>query len=270
MMDRRSFLMKNVPAAALTSAAFLSPGPSSAAQTSEGESAKSRYYQFVMMRLEFGEQVGRILGWFENRAFPLFQKHKLGPIGIYTVEVGPAIPAVIGIFTYPSLADIEATWAGLAADSDWAAAHAEIEGGNPAFYREDVSLLRATAFSPPLKASASGDPAHKIYELRIYESATLQQLGYLHDRFAGGEIEIFHKSGIHPMLYADTVIGPNMPNMAYLIPFESEGSREKSWAAFRNHPDWAKIRDESVRRGGEIVRNITNMILAPAGFSMLR
>lgn len=224
----------------------------------------------LTMRLEFGEQMGRMLGWFEKRAFPLFERHKLGPVGLFTEEVGPAIPAVFGIFTYPTLAEMEATWAKLSADPDWAAADAEIESGEPAFYRVDSVVLRATPFSPPLKPSAAGDPNHKIYELRIYESPTSQQLGYLHDRFAGGEIEIFHKSGIHPVLYADTVIGPNMPNLAYLIPFESEGRRENTWRAFGSDLDWQKPRDESVRKGGEIVRNITNMFLIPTSFSILR
>jgi hypothetical protein len=91
----------------------------------------------------------------------------------------------------------------------------------------------------------------------------------LHERFAGGEIEIFHKSGVHPVLYADTIIGPNMPNMAYLIPFESEAQREKAWATFRENPDWQKLRDDSLRRGGEIVRNTTNMILVPTNFSLI-
>jgi hypothetical protein len=106
--------------------------------------------------------------------------------------------------------------------------------------------------------------------LRIYESPTNRQLGYLHDRFAGGEIDIFHKSGVHPILYADTIFGTDQPNMAYLIPFESEAHREKGWATFNADPDWIKIRDESIRRGGDIVRNITNMFLTPTSFSMLR
>jgi hypothetical protein len=58
--------------------------------------------------------------------------------------------------------------------------------------------------------------------------------------------------------------------MAYLIPFESQAQREKAWAAFRDDPDWQKLREESVRRGGEIVRNITNLTLTPAKFSMIR
>ena len=58
--------------------------------------------------------------------------------------------------------------------------------------------------------------------------------------------------------------------MVYLTPFESPAQREKAWQTFRNNPDWVKLRDESIRRGGEIVRNITNTILVPAAFSMLR
>ena len=228
------------------------------------------YYEFVVLRLQFGSQMGRLLGWLEKRALPLFQKHRFGSMGFFTVEVGPHIPAVFGILTYPSFAEMDAAWARMDADHDYAAAVAELEKDEPAFYREDTSILRATSFSPPLKPAAPGDPMHKLYELRIYESPTQRQLGYLHDRFAGGEIEMFHKSGIHPVLYADTIIGPNRPNMAYLIPFESEAHREKAWAVFRDNPDWQQLRAESIRRGGEIVRNITNMFLVPTSFSMIR
>jgi NIPSNAP len=269
-MDRRSFLVKNVAAAALGSAALQSTSAAQDAENREAQSASRGYYQFLTLRLQSGPQMGRMLGWFEKRAFPLFEKYKLGPVGLFTVSVGSAIPSLVGIFPYPSLAQMEATWAKLAADADWVAAHAELDAGDPAFYREDVSVLRATTFSPPLTATAAGDPPHKLYELRIYESPTVRQLGYLHDRFGGGEIEIFHKSGIHPVLYADTIIGPNIPNMTYLIPYENEGSRENAWKAFGSNPDWQRIRDESLRKGGEIVRNVTNMFLAPTSFSMLR
>jgi hypothetical protein len=269
-MDRRSFIVKNITAAALGSAALQSASPALGTQSPNPKSAGGGYYQIATLRLQFGEQMGRVLGWFEKRVFPFFEKHKFGPIGMFTVGVGPAIPSVVAILNHPSLGAMEAAFASLEADPDWPAARDELEAGSPAFYREDSVLLRATPFSAPLKASAPGDPAHKLYELRIYESPSTRQLGYLHDRFAGGEIDIFHKSGIHPILYGDTIIGPNMPNMTYLIPFEDEGSREKAWKAFGSNPDWQRIRDESIKKGGEIVRNITNMFLSPTSFSMLK
>jgi hypothetical protein len=180
------------------------------------------------------------------------------------------MPTVFGILTFPSLAEMEAAWARLDADADYSAAVIDLEKEGAAFYREDSMLMRATPFSPPLKAANPDDAAHKIYELRIYESPTERQLQFLHERFAGGEIDLFHKSGIHPVLYADTIIGPNRPNMAYLIPFEGQAHREKAWATFRSDPAWQRLRDESIRRGGEIVRNSTNMILLPTSFSLLR
>jgi len=201
---------------------------------------------------------------------PICQKCGFGPMGFFNTEVGPNIPTTLIIFSYPSLTGMEARWGKLSADSDYAAAIEEVEKDEPAFHRVESVLLRSTAFCPPFTATPASEPPHKLYELRIYESPTNRQLGYLHDRFGGGEVDIFHKSGIHPIIYADTVFGPNQPNMAYLIPFESETHREKAWATFRNDPDWIKIRDESVRHGGDIVRNITNMFLTPLSFSMLR
>lgn len=227
-------------------------------------------YEFTVARMEYGSQLSRLLDWTEKRALPLFVKHRFGPMAFFTVEVGPHIPALVSIQAHASLAEMEAAWARVTADPDWPAALAELEAGGPAFAGEDFALLLATPFSPPLRAAGPADPVHKIFELRIYESPTYKQLEYLHDRFAGGEIEIFHKSGIHPILYADTLYGPHQPNMVYLIPFEGEAHREKAWATFRSDPDWQKIREESVRRGGEIVRNITNMILVPTSFSPVR
>ncbi len=266
MTTRRRFL-KNLPAAGLTSAALLGAEQLSAANEPTGPKT---IYEILTLRLQSGDQMGRLLAWYEKRVFPIFQKHHFGPVGMFTVQVGPAMPSLVEILSYPSLGEMSAMWDRLFADPDWVAARADLEAGDPAYYRRDSMLLRATPFSPPLAATATGSPAHKIYELRIYESPTVRQLGYLHDRFAGGEIDIFHKSGIHPVFYADTLVGPNMPNMAYLIPFENLGAREAAWAAFGSNPDWQKIRDDSIKRGGEIVRNITNLFLAPVSFSMLR
>jgi hypothetical protein len=267
MMNRRGFLSRGAPAATLGLAAAAQSTFS--ATSTVDMPTRSSYYECGFIRLEYGSQVNRMLSWLEKRALPLFQKHHFGPMGFFTVDVGPDTPAVFFIVSFPGLTEMETLWGSLDRDPEYAAAMTELERTEPAFYREDARLLRATTFCPPFTASPAGDPPHKLYELRIYESPTHRQLGYLHDRFAGGEIEIFHKSGIHPILYADTIFGPNLPNMTYLIPFESEAHREKAWAAFRGNPGWVKIRDESIQQAGEIVRNITNTLLTPTSFSMI-
>jgi hypothetical protein len=230
----------------------------------------SSYFEFYYIHMQNGSQTPRMAKWLENRLLPICQKQGFGPMGFFNVTLGASLPTALIIFTYPSLAEMETHWGKLNSDPDYASAITEVEKDEPAFYRTEAMLLRSTPFCPPFAATPAGDPPHKLYELRIYESPTNRQLGYLHDRFAGGEIDIFHKSGIHPVLYANTIFGPNIPNLTYLIPFESETHREKAWAAFNADPDWVKIRADSIQRGGEIVRNITTMFLTPASFSMLR
>ena len=39
------------------------------------------------------------------------------------------------------------------------------------------------------------------------------------ERFAGPETQIFHRSGIHAILYAYTIADPDIPNLTYVIPF---------------------------------------------------
>ncbi|MBZ5514567.1 MAG: NIPSNAP family protein [Acidobacteriia bacterium] len=264
MINRRSFL-KSTSGAAMASAAMAGLG-----KARDAETLPQYLVDCVTFRLHSGAQMGNALAWLEKRAMPLWEKHGFGPVGVFTVDVGEHLPAVLFLRVYSSLADRQLVWSRLSSDPAWKAAVADLEKEGPAFFREDSMLLLSTSFSPPIKPAAPGDPAHALYELRIYESPTWRQLEYLHERFAGGEIDVFHKSGIHPVLYADTLIGPNQPNMIYLIPFESPAQREKAWQAFRDHPDWIKLREDSIRRGGEIVRNIKNMILAPTSFSMLR
>jgi len=267
MHNRREFLTKNAPGAVMASAAILSTGAGLAAP----EAPTQPYIvECVTFRLHSGPQMSNALGWLEKRAMPLWQKHKFGPVGVFTVDVGPHIPAIFFMRIYASLADRQAVWTSLRSDSDWDAAVVNLEKAGPAFHREDIILLNSTAFSPPVKPAASGDPTRKLFELRIYETPTWKQLGNLHDRFSGGEIDLFIKSGFRPVFYADTLIGPNQPNMIYLIPYENSAAREAAWGKFRDSPEWVKLRDDSIRKGGEIVRNISNMMMSPASFSMIR
>ena len=91
-----------------------------------------------------------------------------------------------------------------------------------------------------------------------------------HERFAGPEIQIFHRSGIHPVLYSSTLIGPNKPNLTYLIPFEDLAAREKAWAAFGADPEWLKVRAESIAKGGQISSVIQMSLFRAAAFSPLK
>lgn len=131
----------------------------------------------------------------------------------------------------------------------------------------DTTLIEATEYAPATLVSAKSP---RLFELRVYHSPTWHQLTLLHARFAGPEIEIFHRVGIHPVLYSSTLIGQHMPNLTYLIPFEDLAAREKAWAAFGADPEWLKVRKESIERGGQISSVMQISLFKSAPYSPIK
>ena len=83
----------------------------------------------------------------------------------------------------------------------------------------------------------------------------------------GGEIDIFRQSGLEPVFFAETLIGPKRPNLHYMLVFSDMAEREKAWAAFRKHPDWLALKEKP--KYADTVCNITDLILHPAAFSQV-
>ena len=174
------------------------------------------------------------------------------------IPKGPAGPklileAVIAPHT-PQLLSI----AGIANFEDLRTAQATVTSsltalglGEPLFDALNTTILEAAAYSPEIVAGKSDKL--RYFELRTYHAPTMAQLIALHQRFAGPEVRIFHGSGIFSLFYASTLIGANMPNLTYLIPFDSLAAREKAWAAFNADPEWIKARQDSIDKSGQIV-----------------
>jgi hypothetical protein len=114
------------------------------------------------------------------------------------------------------------------------------------------TLLEATPYCPDIVADREPRKTPRVFELRVYHSPTWRQLAALHERFAGPEIRIFSRVGVHPILYSSGVFGQNLPNLTYLIPFSDLAAREKAWEAFSADPEWIKVRRESIERSGQI------------------
>ena len=192
-------------------------------------------------------------------------------VGVFSVVIGPHEPMTILLAGFSSLAEMETADERVRGAAEYRNALEKMESGaEPPYDRAESMLLRATDFSPEIALLAEKPKPPRLFELRIYHSPTERQLNMLHERFAGPEIGVFHRSGIHPILYADTLVGANTPNQVYLTPFASLADREKAWDAFAADPGWIKARDESVARGGQIVAETNIMLLRATPYSPLQ
>ena len=132
-----------------------------------------------------------------------------------------------------------------------------------------VHHLRATPYSPLLTPSAPDAPP-RYFEVRLYQAKNAAQMVPLHERFAGPEIPIFHRCGIHPVLYAETTAGRNMPNLVYFTPFASLAQREQAWNTFRADPEWVRVRTAHAAQHGPIPKSIEISLYKATAYSPVR
>jgi hypothetical protein len=245
-------------------------GGAGALAAADAAGKKTRLYRLVFYYMRMGEQPARLSQFFGSQ-MPLIRKLYPGPLGVFNVFLGPHLPAMMTLAGFPGFAEMESATAALRNTPAFSKALADLEQGpEPPYDRSDAVLLEATDYSPEIQPLPEKPKVSRIFELRVYHSPTLRQNRLLHQRFAGPEIKIFHRVGIHPILYSTTLIGPNMPNLTYLTPFATLAEREKAWETFGADPEWAKVRKESIDRGGQITNQISIMLLRPADYSPIQ
>src|SRR5205085_1145379 len=101
--------------------------------------------------------------------------------------------------------------------------------GQPAYARIERQLLRAFDSFPRLEpppAEARKQP--RIFELRTYETqgelAHHRKIEMFGPKM--GELAIFRRVGLTPVLFADTVFGPRQPCFHYMLTFADLAARE--------------------------------------------
>ena len=255
-MNRRRFVQS------VASAGMLSQ--TTAPAGAQESSRKTRLYRLDFFHYRQGDQATRLNQFFSSQT-PLLAKH-CQPLGIFNGVLAPHVQTLMVLSGFPSFDEMVVGGRAVEADPAFQKAWEEFErGAEPPYDSAERSLLMATDFSPEVVPLAEKPKTPRYFEMRVYHAPTQRQLKMVHERFAGPEIKIFHRVGVHPILYANTVFGNEMPNLTYIIPFASLDAREKAWDAFAADPEWVKARAESLARGGQIVnyQNISLWRAAP-------
>ena len=261
-MTRRKF----VPAAAAVAAL---------GQAQDQSSVKPCIYELriVHQRNTPENQKQRMTDLLNDATLPALQKYGAGPVGFFNSTIAPGGPFTMALISYPSLAAMEEIRAKMNADAKYAK---QIEAFNAlpgiSYQRIDSSLLRAFPNTPAIEIPPT-DPKRpaRIFELRTYESNNSLTLRRKIKMFEeGGEIAIFRKLGMQVVFFAETIVGPNMPNLTYMLGYDDLAAREAAWKAFGKDPDWLKLRGQAGLGDAEIVSNISNILLSPLPFSPIR
>jgi hypothetical protein len=226
-----------------------------------------RYYH-----VRSGPQVKRTTDYLRDGLAPASERAGIRPLGCFNAVVAPDSPFLLTVASYPSLTAIETAREKLAADKEFQAA-SEAFNATPelSYMRMESSLLRALASFPTVVPPPAGENrAARIFEMRTYESPNDKTLARKIKMFGDGEIAIFRRLGMIPVFFGETLVGPRMPNLTYMLAFDNLAAREKLWDAFGADPEWQKMRVAPGLTDPEVVSNISNVILRPLPFSTIR
>jgi hypothetical protein len=265
-LKRRTFLTTSLASAALAAAR------KGVAQSTPAPNARE-HYLIRRYQLQAGPQTKLVESYFGDALIPALTRIGMGPIGAFKLDYGPETPAFYLLIpgrSVEALASIELL---LVKDAEFMKAGEPFWNASataPAFLRMESTLLAAFEGWPRLTPpAATATKSKRIFQLRTYESPSDAAHVRKVEMFHKGEFEIFQKAGCHPVFFGDTLIGPRLPNLTYMLSFDNMQELEKGWAAFSSDPDWKKLQSSPRYSYEAIVSNISNLILSPLGCSQV-
>ncbi len=239
------------------------------AGTGSAEAAEARdYYELRTYHIGTEEQKKRLESFMGGAAIPALNRIGISPVGVFEPpdEIGP----IRVLLRHRSLESVATATQKLLADQEFlskGASFLDAPASSPAYARFESSLMVAFTGMPDLETPARSE--NRVFQLRIYESPNIKAGQKKIEMFNTAELAIFRKTGLTPVFFGETLIGANMPNLTYMLAFESTAEQEAAWKRFRSDPDWQELRAIPEYANEKIIRAITNLPLRPAACSQI-
>jgi len=259
-MKRRDFL-----------AASCAAGLAGVSAIAEGSEARSglEYYELRKYHMPVGDKKNVLNDFMRDAAIPALNRAGVEPVGVFNVMYGANSPTLYVLLVHESLESVFAVNDRLAADAEYQKAGASVLNAplsDPAYVRMESSLMVAFKGMPKLEIPTKAES--RIFELRVYESHSVKAGKKKIEMFNdAGEIAVFRKTGLYPVFFGESLIGPRLPNLTYMLGFDDMATRDKSWDVFRKDPDWLKLK--AITAYHNTVSNISDTILRPASYSQI-
>jgi hypothetical protein len=259
-MNRREFLATGVAGLTATNLVGSSTGAASV--------SPRQFFEWRQYHLRTGSNRSAVGDFLKNVGIAALNRIGIQPVGVFTPVYGPSKPTLHVLLVHDSLESVVNAETRLLENKEVrekGASFLNASLSEPAYVRIESSLMVAFSHLPKLEVPTLKE---RIFELRIYESHGAKAGKKKVEMFnEGGEIAIFKKTGLTPVLFGETIIGPNIPNLTYMLVFKDMAERDQRWQVFREDPDWKKLSADPAYK--DTVSNITDIILRPTAYSQI-
>jgi NIPSNAP len=264
-LQRRDFLTSSLAAAAVALSANESPAQAPASKARE-------YYELRKYQLQ-SPQTKLLQSYLADALIPALNRLGFSPIGVFNLDIGPETPAMYLLIPSPSVESLVTADLQLVKDEEFMKAAAPFwnaPASSPPFTRIESSLMIAFEGWPRLVVPpATAQHGKRVFQLRTYESPSNQDHVRKVEMFHNGEFEIFQRAGFWQVFFGDTLIGPRLPQLTYMVSFPDLAEMDPKWDAFRNDPEWKKLSALPRYSFEPTVSDVSNLVLRPATFSQI-
>jgi len=202
--------------------------------------------------------------YFKETLIPAYNRCNI-PVGAFTLYQQEDTAQRYLLFVYPDLKTYnkvrQTVWNDTVFQSA-ARAFFETTAPNPVYSEYETYLCEAFDKIPQMRMP---DKSRTLFEFRRYHSPNEDANQRKIKMFNTEEIDLFDKVGINSVCYGEILSGAQMPALIYLTWYKDEDSHNSAWDAFKNHPDWLRMKDKPEYQN--TATNNLSRILSPMAYS---
>ena len=229
------------------------------------------YYEIKIYHLKTQQQEDRLDSYLKNAYLPALHRAGIKDVGVFKPVAGDTLGKRVYVFIpFKSWKQLESIDEQLMNDHQYLADGEDYINAN---YKDQpytrIETIIARAFPKmiaPAVPELTADKADRIYELRSYESPTekynLNKVSMFND---GDEVALFKRLGFNAVFYSEVLVGSHMPNLMYMVTFNSMADHDKLWKAFGNDPYWKTLSAKPEYQNN--VNHIDAIFLHPVAYS---
>jgi hypothetical protein len=243
--------------------------------SSFAQSSVQAYIELRTYTCSSPEKRDALFNVFDTALLPALKRQGITKAGVYTssAELNKGNPryntVLYTITVHPDLNSLTECEHKLLADADYLINAAPLFNApmqDPLYDSCQSSLLRTFKSCPDVvKVAHSPD---RLIQLRIYNSYTIERNSKKISMFEdGGEIELFRKAGMPPVFFGHAIAGDQLPNLTYMLAFETPEDHAQAWSNFISSEGWKTLKADPQYK--DTANKITNIILKPSKNSQL-
>ena len=226
------------------------------------------YFELRRYEIETEAQKAGLDAFLRNAAIPALNRVGIDPVGVFYPWEG--LSPIYVLLRHKSFGSFVGLTQRLGEDEAFmqaGAAFLDAPAESPAYKRMTSSLMAAFEGMPHLETPIK--KPGRVFQLRTYESPSIKTGQKKIEMFNTAEIDIFRKTGLNPVFFGETLTGEKMPNLTYMLVFNSMDERQANWRQFGSSPEWKALRAIPEYADKKILCGITNLYLKPADYSQI-